>query len=90
MANKYEESKHIIDAKHKNINKNRKKKERKGAWYSVLPQHRARFLHVEIMMEDLENKLSNLKSESKDCLMELKKSKKLTGGGKPPNEPNSA
>ena len=41
-------------------------------------------------MEDLKNKLSKLKSESKDCLMEAKKSKKLTAGGKSPNEPNAA
>ena len=55
----------------------------------MLAQYRAKFPHVERTMEDLKNKLSKLKSESKDCLTEAKKSKKLTGGGKSPNEPNA-
>ena len=50
---------------------------KKEVWYSLLSQHRARFLHI---------KRTN---ESKDCLIEAKKSKKLTGSGKSPNEPNA-
>ena len=58
----------MTSIRRKRVNKKKRKRKKKGAWYSVLAQHRARFPHVERTMEDLKNKLSKLKSESKDCL----------------------
>ena len=87
LADKYEEYKDVLDAKHKDVNTNRRKRE---AWESVLEQHRARFPHVERTLEDLKTKLSKLKMDSRDCLLDAKKMRKETGGGKPPKEPNAA
>ena len=75
LADKYEEFKDVLDAKHKDVNTNWRKRE---DWESVLEQHRARFSHVERTLEDLKTKLSKLKMESRDCLLDAKKMRKAT------------
>lgn len=87
LADKYEEFKGFIDAKHKDADTNKKKKQ---AWESIVTQHSARFPQVERSLEDLKARLSKLKSEAKERLHEAKKSKKITGGGNPPKEPTPA
>ena len=86
LADKYEEFKDIIDSKHKDVNTNRKK----GGMGIGASATSSKIPHVERTMDTLKNKLSKLKSDSRDCLMKAMKSMKMTGGEKPPNEPNSA
>ena len=82
LADKYEEYKDIVDAKHKDANTNKKKK---AVWEAIFSQHKARF-EVERSLDDLKSRLSKLKSEAKDRLLSAKKDKKVTGGGKPAKE----
>ena len=87
LAEKYEEHKNTIDAKHKDAGTNKIKKE---VWVTILTQHRARFPQVERSLDDLKSRLSKLKSESRVCLQSITKSRKITGGGKATKEPNAA
>lgn len=86
LSDKYEEFKSIIDAKHKDANTNRKKRE---AWDDILRQHQSRFA-VERSLTNLKEKLSKLKTEGREALLSQKKAKTATGGGKPPKDPSPA
>lgn len=87
LAEKLDEMKDLLESKHKDVNTNRKKKD---AWELILTQHRARFPTTNRTGEDLKNRLSKLKSESKDRLQLFKKSRNKTGGGKPEPGPTAA
>ena len=55
LAERYKEFKEILDAQHKDVNTNSKKKE---AWDTICSQHRVRFPHIERSTDDLKLKLS--------------------------------
>ncbi|XP_064621659.1 uncharacterized protein LOC135484274 [Lineus longissimus] len=87
LAKCYEEFKDIIDTPHRDANINAKKKK---AWDNICSQHKTRFPHIERSKDDLKLKLSKLKMESREKLLEKKNSRNKTGGGKPTTEPNPA
>lgn len=87
LAEKYEEFRELLDAKHKGSSTNKLKKD---AWEKIWSQHDARFPGTNRTVEDLRNRLSKLKSESRDRLSEYKRSRAATGGGEHPDEPSPA
>lgn len=87
LAERYEEYKDILDSPHKDVNTNSKKRK---AWDAMCSQHEARFPHVVRSMSDLKLKLSKLKMDSRQKLLEQKKSRNKTGGGKPTADPTPA
>ncbi|ELU16105.1 hypothetical protein CAPTEDRAFT_214702 [Capitella teleta] len=75
----YEKRKEILDSASKSACANRK---RKDCWTEILAKHAARFPASVRTKEDLRIKLGKLKSESRELLMQQRKSK--TGRGIPP------
>ena len=87
LAEKYEEFKDSLDAKHKGASTNRQKKD---TWRKIQQQFDARFPGKDRSVEDLKSRLSKLKSESRDRLSVYCKSRAATGGGEHPPEPTPA
>lgn len=87
LAEKYEEHKEIIDGTSKEACANKKKAE---TWAKILTQFSARFPAVDRSTEDLKNRLSKLKTESREYHSKAKKHRRGTGGGPPVSPPTAA
>ena len=87
IAEKFDELKDVLESKHKDVNTNCKKKD---AWEFILTQHRARFPTTNRTLGDLKYRLSKLKSESKNHVIQSKMSRNKTGGRKAAPEPTAA
>ena len=71
LVEKYEQYKDMLEAKHKDANTNRKKRD---IWIAIIEQHNSRFSDCTRTELELKNRLTKLKSESKECLLAKKKS----------------